>query len=450
MTNVLTNVVFELMPRFEGYVYPNEATPQPLWSVLIVLYPYITGLVAGAFIMASLVRVFNVRSLEPVYRLSLLTAFAFLLCAPLPLLFHLGHPERCFEVMMTPHLTSPMAIFGFVYAWYLMAVLLLELWFDYRRDFVEWSETTPGFRGILYRLFTVGVTDVSEPALKLDHKLGHILSIVGIPSAFLLHGYVGFIFGSVKANPWWGNVLMPIIFIMSAMVSGIALCVFNYMVLTWIRRKTVNMKCLDVMCMFLFYALVIDAAIEALDWIHRIYSAEEGFAVIQYMAREKLFYTLSLGQVTLGTLVPLLLLGVLQLLRKRFPELLRRRMYFGSAALILIGVMAMRWNVVIGGQTFSKSLRGIMTYKMEFAGLEGWFMGALLLVLPFVILTVFIKLFLSEQLPSTAPLEPHLGHGFAGGNFGSDLHAGQHTLPAAGGPAETESQLKPQNITNAT
>src|SRR6476661_7957332 len=128
MTGEITNYVFEVMPHFEGYAYPNEATPQPLWSVLIVLYPYITGLVAGAFIMASLVRVFNVRALEPVYRLSMLTAFAFLLCAPLPLLFHLGHPERCFEVMMTPHLTSPMAIFGFVYAWYLMAVLLLELW----------------------------------------------------------------------------------------------------------------------------------------------------------------------------------------------------------------------------------------------------------------------------------------------------------------------------------
>ncbi len=410
MTNLVTNVVVEVMPHFEGYVYPNEATLQPLWGILIVLYPYITGLVAGAFIMASLVRVFNVKPLEPVYRLSLLTAFAFLLCAPLPLLFHLGHPERCFEVMMTPHLTSPMAIFGFIYAWYLMAVLLLELWFDYRRDFVEWSDATPGFKGILYRLFTVGVTDVSDPALKLDHKIGHVLSIVGIPSAFLLHGYVGFIFGSVKANPWWGNVLMPIIFIMSAMVSGIALCVFNYMVLSWIRRKTVDMKCLDVMCMFLFYALVVDAAIEALDWIHRIYSAEEGFQVIEYMAREKLFYTLSVGQVALGTLVPLLLLGVLQLIRKRVPELLRRRLYFSSAVLILIGVLAMRWNVVIGGQTFSKSLRGVMTYKMEFAGLEGWFMGAVLLALPFIILTVFVKLFLSERLPSTAPLEPHPGH----------------------------------------
>ena len=196
----VTNVVLELIPHFEGYVYPNEVTPQPLWSVLIVLYPYITGLVAGAFIMASLVRVFNVKALEPVYRLSLLTAFAFLLCAPLPLLFHLGHPERCFEVMMTPHLTSPMAIFGFVYAWYLMAVLLLELWFDYRQDFVRWSEITPGFKGILYRLFTVGVTDISEPAVRLDHRIGHILSIVGIPSAFLLHGYVGFIFGSVDQS----------------------------------------------------------------------------------------------------------------------------------------------------------------------------------------------------------------------------------------------------------
>ncbi len=407
MSGEITNIVVEVMPHFEGYVYPNEATHQPLWSVLIVLYPYITGLVAGAFIMASLVRVFNVKALEPVYRLSLLTAFAFLLCAPLPLLFHLGQPFRSYQVMITPHLTSPMAIFGFVYAWYLMAVLLLELWFDYRRDLVEWSKTTGGFKGLLYRIFTVGVTDTSEASVKLDHKIGHILSIVGIPSAFLLHGYVGFIFGSVKANPWWGNVLMPIIFIMSAMVSGIALCVLNYMILTWIRRRTVDMRCLDVMGMFLFYALVVDAAIEGLDWIHRVYSAEEGFRLMQYMAREKLFYTLNVGQALLGTLVPLLMLGGLQLFRHRVSDLARRRMYFMSALLIVIGVLAMRWNVVIGGQLFSKSLRGVMSYKMEFAGMEGWFMAAIIFILPFMILTVLVKLFLSEKLPTTAaPSQP--------------------------------------------
>ena len=400
MSLELTNIVVETLPHFEGYVYPNEASHEPLWSVLIVVYPYVTGLVAGAFIMASLVRVFRVKALEPVYRLSLLTALAFLLCAPLPLLFHLGHPERSYQVMMTPHLTSPMAIFGFVYAWYLMAVLLLELWFDYRQDFVEWSRTESGFRGILYRAFTLGVNDLSAPAVALDMKLGWIISILGIPSAFLLHGYVGFIFGSIKANPWWGNVLMPIIFIFSAMVSGIALCVFNYMLLTWIRRRELNMPCLDKMGMFLFYALVVDASIEALDWIHRIYSADEDFQVIRQLATEKLFYSLNVGQALIGTLLPLLLLGGLQLLRKRVPSIVRKRMYFASAAAILIGVFAMRWNVVIGGQLFSKSLRGFMSYKMQFLTMEGWLMGGVLLALPFIILTVMVKLFLSERLPT--------------------------------------------------
>jgi predicted membrane protein len=408
MAAEITNVVVEVMPHFEGFAYPNEAGPHPLWGFLIVLYPYITGLVAGAFIMASLVRVFKVKALEPVYRLSLLTALSFLLCATLPLLFHLGHPERCYEIMMTPHFSSPMAMFGFVYAWYLMAVLLLELWFDYRQDFVTWSQTTPGFRGILYRMFTLGVTDLSDASVRLDMKLGRVLSIVGIPSAFLLHGYVGFIFGSIKANPWWGNVLMPIIFILSAVVSGIALCVFNYMVLTWIRRHTVDLRCLDTMGMFLFYALVVDAAVETLDWIHRIYSAEEGFNVIQYMAREKLFYTLSIGQAMIGTLGPLLMLGTLQLFRKRVPDLTRKRMYFACAVMILIGVLAMRWNVVIGGQLFSKSLRGVMGYKLEFAGVEGWAMGMVLLSLPFIILTTLVKLFHSEALP-TSGHEPHGG-----------------------------------------
>ena len=388
----LVQTLAEGVPHFDGYVYPNEI--HLLWSVLIVVYPYVTGLVAGAFILASLVRVFRVKALEPIYRFSLLVSFSFLLAAPLPLLFHLGHPERCFEVMMTPHVSSPMAMFGFVYAWYLMAVLLLELWFDYRKDFVEWSKTEGGIHGTIYRLFTLGVTDVSPAALRLDERLGKIITIVGIPSAFLLHGYVGFIFGSIKANPWWGNVLMPIIFIFSAMVSGIALCVFLYMVINWGRRLPQNIVCLDTMAKFLFYALVIDASIEALDWIHRLYAADESISVLKTLASGRLFYTLLVGQAFVGTLVPLLLLGLLQLVRKRVPVLGRERMYFVSSILILLGVFAMRWNVVIGGQLFSKSLRGFTTYKMELAGQEGWVVSLALLLLPFFILAVLLKYFL--------------------------------------------------------
>ncbi len=210
---------------FSGYIYPNEYELQ--WSLLIVLYPYLTGLVAGAFILASLERVFNVKALVVVYRLSLLTALAFLIVAPIPLLAHLGHPERSFEMFLTPHLTSAMAMFGFVYAWYLLVVLLLEVWFDYRKDIVLWSRQKKGIVKYLYRLMTLGTTDISEKAVRFDEKAGKFITIIGIPSAFLLHGYVGFIFGSVKANPWWSTSLMPIIFLLSAIVYGVSFAFFG-------------------------------------------------------------------------------------------------------------------------------------------------------------------------------------------------------------------------------
>jgi Ni/Fe-hydrogenase subunit HybB-like protein len=192
-------------------MYPNEFELQ--WSLLIVLYPFITGLVAGAFILASLERVFKVEAVRPTYRLSLLTALLFLLVAPLPLQMHLGHPERSLEMYLTPHKTSAMAMFGFVYLWYLMAVLLLEIWLEYRADIVRLSQSTTGLRRIVYRALTLGSQNLSPASRIIDDKVGFAVTVIGIPSAFLLHGYVGFIFGSVKANPWWSTPLMPVVFI---------------------------------------------------------------------------------------------------------------------------------------------------------------------------------------------------------------------------------------------
>src|ERR1051325_8239390 len=68
-----------MIPGVDGFMYPNEVELQ--WSILIVLYPFITGLVAGAFILASLERVFNVQAVRPTYRLAPLPAPALLLGA---------------------------------------------------------------------------------------------------------------------------------------------------------------------------------------------------------------------------------------------------------------------------------------------------------------------------------------------------------------------------------
>jgi len=220
MNPAMLEKLHDLLPQVTGYIYPNEIEVH--WSILIVVYPYITGVVAGAFILASLVKVFNVKEVQPTYRLALLTALAFLLIAPLPLQMHLGHPERALEIFLTPQTTSAMAMFGFVYAWYLMVVLLLEIWFEFREDMVRWRKSSRGLKKLFYWLISLGSRDVSPKAVAFDHKAVYAITILGIPSAFLLHGYVGFIFGSVKANPFWSSVLMPIVFLFSAIVSGMS------------------------------------------------------------------------------------------------------------------------------------------------------------------------------------------------------------------------------------
>jgi Ni/Fe-hydrogenase subunit HybB-like protein len=337
-------------------MYPNEMELQ--WSVLIVLYPYITGLVAGAFILASLERVFRVEAVKPTYRLALLTALAFLLVAPLPLQLHLGHPERSLEMYLTPHTASAMAMFGFVYLWYLMAVLLLEIWLDYRRDIVRLAQTTTGPLRFVYRLLTLGSHDVSEEALRLDDRVGYVVTLIGIPSAFLLHGYVGFIFGSVKANP---GRPMPIVFLFSAIVSGIAAVMLLYMAIARLRGATIDMACLDTIARYLFYAFIVDFSLETLDLIHRIYEADESFHTLDFMVKTQLYVPHIVVQIVLGTLVPLGLLALTQLVK--LTEKARRGTYAVAGVLTLVGIFAMRWNVVIGGQLFSKSFLGYTTTR---------------------------------------------------------------------------------------
>ncbi len=377
-----------LTSLMEGFMYPNEVELQ--WSVLIVLYPYITGLVAGAFILASLERVFRVEAVKPTYRLALLTALAFLIVAPLPLQLHLGHPERSFSMYLTPNPSSAMAMFGFVYLWYLMAVLVLEIWLDYRSEIVQTARESAGLKRLLYRAMALWSDDLSEESRRLDDRVGYVLTIIGIPSAFLLHGYVGFIFGSIKANPWWSTPLMPIVFLFSAIVSGIALVLLMYMVTCAVKRISIDMRCVDTIAKYLFYAFIIDFTLEGIDLLHRMYEADESFKSLDFMVKTKLFVSQILLQVVIGGLVPIVLLAVTQVVR--LSDQARKGIYALSAALTLVGILAMRWNVVIGGQLFSKSFLGYTTYKMDFATREGLLPAILLMILPFVILAILVKL----------------------------------------------------------
>jgi Ni/Fe-hydrogenase subunit HybB-like protein len=357
----------------ELFVYPNEFI---YWSIQIVMYPYMTGLVAGAFVLSSLYHVFGQKDLKDIAQFSLVFSLALLPVAAVPLLLHLQQPLRASHPLLTPHFTSAIAAFGIVFSTYAL-IVLSEIWFVYRRYFVDQVHALAGqpglgkrWRRLVYQALTLGAYDTSEPALKTDHKAARILAAVGIPVACFLHGYAGFIFGSVKANALWMSPLMPVIFIMSAVVSGIALCMLTYIVIMeWsafrqrrrgVRGQAVETRGAEVdtigkAARYLLGFLVAAISLELLDLIFRGYTAMKSWDILRSVMYGKDFVNIFILQYGLGNLVPLVLLLL--------PGRTIRRTVL-AIVLVLFGVFMMRWNVVIGGQAFSLSFAGYMHYHI--------------------------------------------------------------------------------------
>nr|NIN33948.1 polysulfide reductase [Gammaproteobacteria bacterium]NIO61325.1 polysulfide reductase [Gammaproteobacteria bacterium] len=356
---------------------------------LIVIYPYITGLVAGAFIVSSLYHVFGINSLKPVARLSLITALAFLLVCPLPLIIHLGRPERALEMFLRPNLLSAMAGFGYIWFMYLI-LLLVETWLVFRPDIVAYANSSEGIKQKIYSLLSLGIQEISEKSRSIDNKVIRVLAIIGIPAACLLHGYVGFIFGAVKSNAWWSTSLMPIIFLVSAIVSGIALLLVIYVVATKIRKATLDHGCVHSLALWLGGFITLALALEGLEVLTMAYESEESWGLIQQLITKEIGLSYFGIQFALGTILPILVMGTAEIvsLNERTKTLLR----FASAAFILLGVFAMRWNVVIGGQLLSKSLRGFTSYVPPLWGEAGILVAVVIFLLPFLIIFLISNL----------------------------------------------------------
>jgi predicted membrane protein len=150
------------------------------------------------------------------------------------------------------------------------------------------------------------------------------------------------------------------------------------------------MSCLDTVARYLLFAFVIDFSLEMLDLIHRIYESDESFKSLDFMVHTRLYTSQIVLQIGLGTVVPIGLLALTQIVT--LTERARRGIYVLASLLTLVGIFAMRWNVVIGGQLFSKSFLGYTSYKMGFATREGLLPAILLLLLPLGILWVLVKI----------------------------------------------------------
>ena len=373
---------------FTGYIYPNESVVP--WTVLIVIYPYLTGLVAGAFTMSSLYQVFGMQRFKPVAHFAMLTSLCCMLIVPLPLLLHLGHAERALNPMITPHTTSAFAVFGYAAGFYVV-LLLLENWFVFRPHIVQQAQQRKGLLGLFYRVLTLGSYDLSEKAMSYDRKWIFALAVVGIPGAHGLHGYVGFVFGSLKSREWWSSDLMPPIFLFSAIISGVSLLIVLYALSCKLRKVPIDLDCVKGMAYTLWGFMMFALMLEAVEFASLMYRGREGIEMILEYVKGPLvipFWTVQLG---ICSLLPVLLLSFMIWQGTKGKTLIVG--VVTCAMLVLVGVLMMRWNVVIGGQEISKTGKGLLTYHMPWVEQESGLTAAILLMAPFVLLAVAVRLF---------------------------------------------------------
>jgi tetrathionate reductase subunit C len=287
------------------YTEPHDEA----FGMAIAIYFYLTGLSAGSFIISTLAYGFGFEKYKPLGKIGVVIATLLLVAAPMFLLLHSGRPLRAWHLFVYLHGTSPISWGSFLLTIYPLNCVVYGFFM---------------FRG--------------------NKKLTKTFGLIGIPLALMVHGYTGFILSFAKAHVLWRSSMMPILFLTSAMVSGVAMMILVTIIKDTLfsEKREVNTEIIFGLGKMLMWLLVFDLFLSLSDIGVHYFGERES------METARLFLT--------GAFAPLFL-GVETLMGKCLPLALvayprtRKVAVFGFAAvLVMIGIFCMRYNVVLGGE----------------------------------------------------------------------------------------------------
>lgn len=284
-------------------------------GILLAVYFYLTGVSAGSFVVSVIAVIGGKTEYKPLGRIGAVVAPIALLIAPLCLMLDLEQPYRFWHLFFYLNPQSPITYGSFLLTVYPINGLLYA-WFLFRGN-EKWSK---------------------------------LLGIIGIPLAICTHGYTGFILALGKGRALWSTALMPTLFIVSAVVSGLGLVIVlaaarwkiyardmtpearenDRQLILGLGKMLGGCILFDLFLVFNDILVLVTATAEELHVAHLIMAGK--------------FAPLFLGvELFLGGLVPLVLVF--------HPRTGRTLTGVVSAScLTLIGVFAMRVVVVIAGQ----------------------------------------------------------------------------------------------------
>ncbi len=296
-------------PHFTDTNLTYNVFHQESFGVLLALYFFLTGLSAGSFIISTLSYVFGMKKYKSLGRVGVVLAVILLLVAPLCLLLHSGRPLRAWHLFVYINATSPISWGSFLLTLY-PTVCIVYAYFMFRGS-RRWTRR---------------------------------IGIVGIPLAVAVHGYTGWILSFAKSRALWNTPLMPTLFLVSAMVSGLALM----MIVSIVRDKyftevgKINREVLDGLSKFLVAMLLFDLFLVL---------SEVSILLVSHKDAQEAAWMLITGSFAVNFIVVENLLGkVIPLVVLATPRLRTPPALVVVSIIIIVGIFIMRYNVVVGGE----------------------------------------------------------------------------------------------------
>ncbi|KJS87184.1 MAG: hypothetical protein JM58_05105 [Peptococcaceae bacterium BICA1-8] len=344
--------VWATFTRLSEGLKVSGLTTYSSWGMWVVFYIFFIGLSAGSFLLSTMVYVFNMKQFEKIGKVALLSAFFSLMAGLVFILIDLGHPARFWHTLVYRQANSVLSWEIQLYLLYLL-LIVAELWLLLREQLSKLAKATEGFKSIFYKTLALGYSIPNEQKVLEEQRAKgakwlKTLGIIGIPTAIGVHGGTGSIFGVVAAKHYWNSGLTPIIFLVSALVSGAALMLLIYAFMGPDNQEKKSL--LNQLSSLLILFISVDLLLVASEFLVGLYSTiPDAKEPLLNIAAGPQWYIFWLGQIGLGAVVPILLL-----VNKN-----KTALTSGLAGIsVIIGIVAVRWNLIIPAYT-SPHLEGL-------------------------------------------------------------------------------------------
>jgi len=282
---------------------------QDAFGLNIAIYFYLTGLSAGSFILSTLAYGFGLNQYKPLGKVGVVVATIVLIMAPLFLLIHIGMPYRTWHLFVYLNMASPIS-------WGSFLLILYPI------------------NCIIYGYFM----------FKGKMRPTRVFGFIGIPLAISVHGYTGFILAFGKARALWNTALMPILFLVSAVISGIALMILVCIIKDrfFSKEKKIDRVLILNLGKLMAWMIVFDLFLVGCDLMVLSVSHSDAQAAAHLILRGKFSPLFLIVENLLGKIVPFILLIV--------PRFRKLATVVVASILVLIGIFFMRYVVVVAGE----------------------------------------------------------------------------------------------------